>query len=204
MAHLYYIHDPMCSWCYAFSETWLLLQNNLSSEVDVVHLLGGLAPDTTAPMPLTVQQNIQQAWRRIEQTIPHIRFNWEFWSRNQPIRSTYPACRAVIAATRQNQEAGLRMIRAIQDRYYQKAKNPALLEVLVECAEAIGLDTNTFKIDLESIDVENELQRQIQLSRSMDVYSYPSLRLVHRESIYSIAIDYRNYRSMLDEINNYL
>lgn len=204
MAHLYYIHDPMCSWCYAFSETWLLLQNNLSSEVDVVHLLGGLAPDTMAPMPLTVQQNIQQAWRRIEQTIPHIRFNWEFWSRNQPIRSTYPACRAVIAATRQNQETGLRMIRAIQDRYYQKAKNPALLEVLVECAEAIGLDTNTFKIDLESIDVENELQRQIQLSRSMDVYSYPSLRLVHRESIYSIAIDYRNYRSMLDEINNYL
>ena len=204
MAHLYYIHDPMCSWCYAFSEAWLLLQNNLSSEVDVVHLLGGLAPDTTAPMPLTVQQNIQQAWRRIEQTIPHIRFNWEFWSRNQPIRSTYPACRAVIAATRQNQEAGLRMIRAIQDRYYQKAKNPALLEVLVECAEAIGLDANTFKVDLESTDVENELQRQIQLSRSMDVYSYPSLRLVHRESIYSIAIDYRNCRSMLDEINNYL
>ena len=204
MAHLYYIHDPMCSWCYAFSETWLLLQNNLSSEVDVVHLLGGLAPDTTVPMPLTVQQNIQQAWRRIEQTIPHIRFNWEFWSRNQPIRSTYPACRAVIAATRQNQEAGLRMIRAIQDGYYQKAKNPALLEVLVECAEAIGLDANTFKVDLESTDVENELQRQIQLSRSMDVYSYPSLRLVHRESIYSIAIDYRNYRSMLDEINNYL
>lgn len=204
MAHLYYIHDPMCSWCYAFSETWLLLQNNLSSEVDVVHLLGGLAPDTTVPMPLTVQQNIQQAWRRIEQTIPHIRFNWEFWSRNQPIRSTYPACRAVIAATRQNQEAGLRMIRAIQDGYYQKAKNPALLEVLVECAEAIGLDTNTFKVDLKSTDVENELQRQIQLSRSMDVYSYPSLRLVHRESIYSIAIDYRNYRSMLEEINNYL
>ena len=204
MAHLYYIHDPMCSWCYAFSETWLLLQNNLSSEVDVVHLLGGLAPDTMAPMPLTVQQNIQQAWKRIEQTVPGIQFNWEFWSRNQPIRSTYPACRAVIAATRQNQEAGLRMIRAVQDGYYQKAKNPALLEVLVECAEAIGLDTNTFKIDLESIDVENELQRQIQLSRSMDVYSYPSLRLVHRESIYSIAIDYRNYRSMLDEINNYL
>ncbi|MGZ0018678.1 DsbA family protein [Nitrosomonas sp. wSCUT-2] len=204
MAHLYYIHDPMCSWCYAFSEAWLLFQNNLSSEVDIVHLLGGLAPDTTAPMPLTVQQNIQQAWQRIEQTIPGIRFNWEFWTRNQPIRSTYPACRAVIAATRQNQETGLRMIRAIQDGYYQKAKNPALLEVLVECAEAIGLDTNTFKVDLESIDVENELQRQIQLSRSMDVYSYPSLRLVHRETIYPIAIDYRNYRSMLDEINNYL
>ena len=204
MAHLYYIHDPMCSWCYAFSDVWLQLQNNLPGEVKVAYLLGGLAPDTTAPMPLTVQQNIQQAWQRIEQTVPGIQFNWEFWSRNQPIRSTYPACRAVIAATRQNQEAGLRMIRAIQDGYYQKAKNPALLEVLVECAEAIGLDANTFKVDLESTDVENELQRQIQLSRSMDVYSYPSLRLAQRERINAIAIDYRNYRSMLDEINSYL
>ena len=204
MTRLYYIHDPMCSWCYAFSETWSLLQNNLSGEVKVVYLLGGLAPDTTASMPLTVQQSIQQAWQRIEQTIPGIRFNWEFWSRNQPIRSTYPACRAVIAAKRQSADADLKMIRAIQDAYYQKAKNPALLEILVECAEVIGLDADTFKADLVSTDVENELQRQIQLSRSMGVDSYPSLRLMRSEAIYPIAIDYRNFRTMLDEINIHL
>jgi len=204
MTRLYYIHDPMCSWCYAFSEAWSLLQNNLSGEVEVVYLLGGLAPDTTAPMPLTVQQSIQQAWQRIERTIPGIRFNWEFWSRNRPIRSTYPACRAVIAAKRQSVDADLKMIRAIQDAYYQKAKNPALLEILVECAEVIGLDANTFKADLVSTDVENELQLQIQLSRSMGVDSYPSLRLMRSEAIYPIAIDYRNFRTMLDEINIHL
>ena len=96
------------------------------------------------------------------------------------------------------------MIRAIQDAYYQKAKNPALLEILVECAEVIGLDANTFKADLVSTDVENELQRQIQLSRSMGVDSYPSLRLMRSEAIYPIAIDYRNFRTMLDEINIHL
>ncbi|MBX3618062.1 DsbA family protein [Nitrosomonas sp.] len=204
MTNLYYIHDPMCSWCYAFREAWSLLQKNLSSDIGVIYLLGGLASDTVAPMPLTLQQSIQQAWQKIEQTVPGIQFNWEFWSRNIPIRSTYPACRAVIAAGKQYQGAELTMIQAIQAGYYQQAKNPALQEVLEECADEIGLDTNIFKADLMSADVENELQRQIQLSRNMNVYSYPSLRLVHKEAIYTISIDYVNFRTMLNEIDRLL
>lgn len=204
MTNLYYIHDPMCSWCYAFSETWSLLQRNLPSEVSVIYLLGGLAPDAAAPMPLTLQRSIQQAWQKIELTVPGIRFNWEFWSRNIPIRSTYPSCRAVIAAGKQYQEAELKMIQAIQDGYYQKAKNPALPEILEECANQIGLDVNIFKADLISANVEHELQRQIQLSRNMNVHSYPSLRLMHKAAIHTISIDYVNYRTMLDEINSFL
>ncbi|MEQ1815288.1 MAG: DsbA family protein [Nitrosomonas sp.] len=190
----------MCSWCYAFSQSWTALQQDLPRDMEIVYLVGGLAPDTTEPMPLATQKMVQQAWQRIEQTVPGVHFNWDFWSRNTPIRATYPACRAVLAAKKQRTEAEPEMIRAIQTAYYQQAKNPSLPETLQACAREIGLNEEVFIEDLRSPAIESELQHQIQLARSMDVYSYPSLRLVHNNTAFSVAIDYLDHRTMLNEI----
>ncbi len=202
MSYLFYIHDPMCSWCYAFSQSWDALQQELSANIQVVYLLGGLAPDSMEPMPLATQKMVQQAWRRIEQTVSGVQFNWDFWSQNTPIRSTYPACRAVLAAKKQRAEAEPEMIRAIQIAYYQQAKNPSLPETLQACASEIGLDEAIFVEDLRSPAIESELQHQMQRARSLDGYSYPSLRLVHNNTVYPIAIDYLDHRTMLDEIKS--
>jgi putative protein-disulfide isomerase len=199
-SRIFYIHDPMCSWCYAFSQSWAALQQDLPRNIEIVYLVGGLAPDTTEPMPPATQKMVQQAWQRIEQTAPGVRFNWDFWLRNTPIRSTYPACRAVLAAKKQRAEAEPEMIRAIQIAYYQQAKNPSLPETLQACAHAIGLDAEIFGEDLKSEAIENELQRQMQQARSMDGYSYPSLRLVHNDTVFPVAIDYWDHRTMLGEI----
>ena len=200
MTRLFYVHDPMCSWCYAFNQSWTALQQDLSRDIEIVYLVGGLAPDTTEPMPLATQKMVQQAWQRIEQTVPGVHFNWDFWSRNTPIRASYPACRAVLAAKKQRADAEVEMIRAIQIAYYQQAKNPSLPKTLQACALEIGLDSETFIEDLRNPAIESELQHQIQLARSMDVYSYPSLRLVHNNTVFPIAIDYLDYRIMLGEI----
>ena len=191
----------MCSWCYAFSQSWIALQRNLPDMIAPIYLVGGLAPDTMEPMPIETQQMVKQAWQRIEQTVPGVCFNWEFWSRNIPIRSTYPACRAVLAAKKQHSEAESEMIRAIQMAYYQQAKNPALTETLQQCAKTIGLHEETFAKDLISEEIEQQLQQQMQLARWMKVSSYPSLCLEYSDALFPIAIDYLNYQSMLNAIN---
>ncbi len=48
---LFYIHDPMCSWCWGFSHTWNKVKNSLPSEINVQYILGGLAPDSSEVMP---------------------------------------------------------------------------------------------------------------------------------------------------------
>lgn len=197
---LYYIHDPMCSWCYAFNASWKALQSALPADVQVIHLLGGLAPDTTEPMPITTQKMIQQAWRQIEKTVPAVRFNYEFWVKNTPLRSTYPACRAVLAARKQGVEYEKKMIEAIQVAYYQNAKNPSLAVVLQQCAGKIGLDVNVFTKDLDSSNIEAELQQEIHLAREMGIRSYPSLYLQQGNELFSIGVDYLDHRVMLDEI----
>ena len=93
---LYYVHDPMCSWCWGFRPTWQKIQEGLSDDVEVRYLLGGLAPDSQEPMPKSMQLDIASYWGKIQQHISGTEFNFDFWEKCKPRRSTYPACRAVL------------------------------------------------------------------------------------------------------------
>jgi putative protein-disulfide isomerase len=197
---LYYIHDPMCSWCYAFDSSLTALQNELPDFIRIKKIAGGLAPDTTNPMPVELQQKIQQTWRRIEQTVPNMKFNYDFWMINTPVRSTYPACRAVLAARQQGADFEDKMIGAIQTAYYQMAKNPSLQSTLLECALDVGLDADRFTNDLTSDEIEEELQNEIRIARKLGVITYPSLLLEHNGRLFPVDVDYIDHETMIREI----
>jgi len=201
---LFYVHDPMCSWCYAFDFSLTALQKELPDFIRIKKIIGGLAPDTTQPMPVELQQNIQQTWRRIEQTVPNILFNYDFWIINIPIRSTYPACRAILAARQQGTDFEDKMIGAIQTAYYQKAKNPSLQSTLLQCALEVGLAVDKFANDLASDEIEEELQNEIGTARSLSVISYPSLLLEHGSRLFPVSVDYLDHETMIREIASIL
>ena len=122
MSELIYVHDPMCSWCWGLRPVFQRLIDQLPSQIRVSYLLGGLAADSDAPMAEEMQHQLQDTWHRIQQRIPNTEFNYDFWTRCQPRRSTYPACRAVIAARRIDVELEKSMVLAIQRAYYLQAK----------------------------------------------------------------------------------
>lgn len=57
---LFYIHDPMCSWCYAFEKRLSALRQELPESIQVTNLVGGLAPDTTEAMSESLQQKFNK------------------------------------------------------------------------------------------------------------------------------------------------
>lgn len=198
---LYYIYDPMCSWCYAFEQSLGILQQQLTPDLDFKAILGGLAADTQTPMPLATQGMIQQAWQQIENTVPNVQFNFDFWTKNTPLRSTYPACRAILAAENQAAELAEPMRQLIQRAYYQDAKNPSLNDTLIACAAQLALNIDQFKKDLLSLAIDIKLSEQRHFSRLLGVSSYPSLRLVLKSEIYTIPIDYHEVGATLKQIN---
>lgn len=198
---LYYVHDPMCSWCWGFQSVWSSLQKKLDAAVQVRYLLGGLAKDTNEPMPQDMQVNMRDNWRSIENTIPGVKFNFDFWQDCLPRRSTYIACRAVIAARQQHVSNESRMIKSIQQAYYQHALNPSDAPVLVDLASLLELDIERFCIDLESIETQAVLAEEIDLSRQLGVSSFPGLVLLKGNATMPIYIEYTNVNHMLDQID---
>jgi putative protein-disulfide isomerase len=199
-ARLYFVHDPMCSWCWAFRPTMARLAAQLPPRATLVRLLGGLAADSEEPMPAELRSYLQETWRRIQVRVPGTRFNFEFWNRCTPRRSTWPACRAVIAARRLDPAAEDRVIAAIQQAYYLEARNPSERTVLAELAKETGLDPQAFGALLEDPATAAALQSEIARGRAMGADSFPSLRLELGQATYPIDIDYNDSAPMLRAI----
>lgn len=197
---LYYIHDPMCSWCWGFQKTWIALQQSLPKAIQIRYVLGGLAADSDEPMSIDMRHYIQSQWRKIQQRIPGVEFNQDFWHLCQPRRSTYPACRAVIAAKHQNPALEVPMIQAIQQAYYLQAKNPSEDTTLVDLAKTLNLNIEQFSQDLNASQTQQQLEDDRQLAIDLGVNSFPSLVFEREQGRKIIAIDYNDPQSMLAQI----
>jgi putative protein-disulfide isomerase len=163
--------------------------------------MGGLAPDSDQPMPQVMQEQLQNTWRRIQQRLPETRFNFAFWTDNQPRRSTYPACRAVIAARELDPKQESAMILGIQQAYYLKAQNPSDDATLIRIAEELGLDGGRFGSLLNAPETQASLEAEIRQTRAMGASSFPSLVLQQGETSYwPVPVDYTDAGNMLDTI----
>lgn len=197
---LYYVHDPMCSWCWAFRPTWRKIRRALPKDIFICNVLGGLAPDTPQPMPLELQRKIQGIWKTIQKQLPDTEFNFDFWAKCQPRRSTYPACRAVIAAAKQGDSFEEAMILQIQRAYYLQARNPSDDHTLVELAVELGLEERRFAADLNSTATQEELLRQIQFAQKIGAQGFPSLIFQQGEQYYPVSFSYHGPALALKEI----
>jgi len=197
MPQLYYFHDPMCSWCWGYRPVSDKLFSNLPAEIYLVRVLGGLAPDSNEAMPEELLRAIPGYWRKIEKLLG-TEFNFDFWINCQPRRSTYPACRAVIAASNQGLE--VEMIDAIQRAYYLRAKNPSNYKTHITLAAELNLDQAQFASDLQSENTEVELQRQVAFTRASGARGFPSLALKDDQQMTHINVNYQDYQTTLNEI----
>jgi len=203
-ASLIYVHDPMCSWCFGFSKTFKTLMDELPANIKVIRLLGGLATDSNEPMPQTTRNMVRQNWQRIEQAIPGVLFNYDFWDNCEPRRATYPACRAVIAARQQGDTFDELMTFKIHQAYYQQARNPSDDSTLIELAVEIGLDQKIFSDDLATEKTQQTLLDEINRTRSLGVNGFPSLMMECNGHSELIQTNYNQAEPMLRQIKAFI
>jgi len=199
MAILYYVIDPMCSWCYGLSPVWQKLLKNLPEDLNVVYVQGGLASHSQELMSQDMQIMLENTWKQIHEKVG-IEFNFDFWKNCKPRRSTYLSCQAAIAARLQDKE--YEMISAIQEQYYLNAKNPSNRDTLEMAAKNINLDIEKFNEDLESQKVIDIFGNDLKLRDRLHVNSFPSLVLKYKNNYFPIQLDFKNEEMMLAQIED--
>ncbi len=190
MKRLYYCHDPMCSWCWAFRPALCALRAQLPTDIAFIPCLGGLAADSDEPMSNAMREYLKNTWRRIQRSVPGTEFNFDFWHRCTPRRSTWPACRAVIAAG--HFDLGEEMTARIQRAYYLEARDPSDETTLIALAAELDIPCEAFTARLEHAETHAELARQIAHCGELGVEGLPSLVLDLDGSRWPIPVDYRD------------
>jgi putative protein-disulfide isomerase len=187
----------MCSWCWGLKPVWEEMKARLQDEVNIVYVVGGLAPETQEPMDAEMQDYLQQSWRKITD-LTGVEFNHDFWRLNTPKRSTYPACKAVLVARKYGMEQ--QMYAAIQRLYYQQAGNPSEYENLYCLAEDLGLDRQEFIEQIHSDSIAKLLQQEILLAEQLGARGFPSLVLFKDQTAYFIDHSYIDVEENLRKI----
>lgn len=191
----------MCSWCWGFKPVWDEVKARLKDEINIVYVVGGLAPETEEPMDVEMQTYLQNSWRKIT-GLTGVEFNHDFWTLNTPKRSTYPACKAVLVARKYGLEQ--QMYTAIQRLYYQQAGNPSDYENLYRLAEELGLERQQFIDEIHSDEIAALLQHEIMLTEQLGAQGFPSLVLVKNETPHFIDHSYTDVEENLRKIRSVL
>ncbi len=200
---LYYAHDPMCSFCWAYRPVWGQVQTELAQlypDMRIRYLLGGLARDCDQAMDEGTRAKVRSAWKYIENNIPGTRFNHDFWEDQTPRRSTYPSCRAVTAVKMMDKALEDKMILAIQQAYYLNAKNPSDDDTLIHCAVSIGLDEAEFRRHYLSDACKQAFDEELAFTRSIGISSFPSLVMARGSSRFNVPIEYNDAGKQLDSL----
>lgn len=197
---LFYVYDPMCSWCWGYRPTWLTLKKIIQEQlpdVEVSYLLGGLARDSDIMMAHEMQRFLAQTWHKIANQLG-TQFNFDFWKICKPRRSTYPACRACLIAREFDLEQQMNF--AIQQAYYLQAKNPSDDSTLIALAEKLGINGADFRSKLLASTTQQQLINEIELAHSLPIQGFPSLVIAVNSKFHPIAIDYQHWENTFQEI----
>jgi putative protein-disulfide isomerase len=200
---LLYISDPMCSWCYGFNKTLVKVREAIADKMDFEYVLSGLAPDSDEAMTSDTKDYIQGQWKAVEKKTG-VKFNWDFWDQCEPRRSTYPACRAVLATKVLDETKIDAMFAAIQDAYYQNTQNPSNLDVLTKVAESIGLKKDAFEKSIQSPEVEALLQEDLTLHAKLGKLPFPSLVIRQDKMLKVISEGFVRHKKIIAKLEAFL
>ncbi len=196
---VFYITDPMCAWCWAFSAPWSALKASLRNHegINTRLIMGGLAPDSDEPMDDQMKSTMRESWERIH-VMSGARFNMNYWDQNVPRRSTYPACRAVLAAGIQRENGGIAMFEAIQQAHYLDAQNTADDKVLAEVATSVDLNADQLIADMQSEPVHARLTSDFMIRDQFKVTGFPSVVVTTQAHAWTLSAGYTDEATLLN------
>jgi predicted DsbA family dithiol-disulfide isomerase len=136
--------DPACPWSWAAEPALRRLMWEFDGELEFAWVMGGLAGSyERADLFEIVSIWLEDAAAGGMPCDPRI------WKEN-PLESTYPACRAAKAAAEQGAEAAYRYLRTLREGIMCERRQLDDPDALVDAAGRAGIDRDRFEADLGS------------------------------------------------------
>lgn len=175
-ADVLYATDPICSHCWAMEPAWRRFLYLYGEHVEATHLYGGLLPGWEGFMdsggirkPSDIPPHWEEVVERYGQPIdPSVWYT-------DPLASSYPASEAVHAVRSIEPEREEDYLRRIRQAVFLEARNIARTEVLVACAEEIGVDEERFEAAFHDPASGEAFAADREAMRARGLRGFPSL-----------------------------
>lgn len=200
---LWYVADPMCSWCWGFSPVITSIKEKYKDKINISLLLGGLRPGTTAPISSDSRDEIFHHWREV-----HKRTNQPFmFDGALPegfVYDTEPPSRAVLAVSEIKPEQTFDFFHALQEAFYANNQDITKEDVLINIATQFDVEPDDFKKHFQSDEIKNRTQAHFQSARQAGIQGFPTCVLQNKNEHKLLSNGYRELAALESEINAWL
>ncbi|HOV92353.1 MAG TPA: DsbA family protein [Candidatus Kapabacteria bacterium] len=190
-----FFHDVLCAWCFAFSPRMRKLHKE-HPEIEIVQRSFALAPskESLSRMfgnPEQAKKEIIGHWRLANQNDDEHRINADLME-TKPFDYPYSmpglmACKS--AEFQRGTEGHWDYFDRVQKAHLVDCEDINDPEVLIKCAEDIGLDMERFKKDFQSDTAKHAVIQDIELARHYGINGVPSI-VIDGTKMQSGAISY--------------
>lgn len=202
---IYVFIDPLCPQCWGMEPVLKKLQMEYGPIISIKHVLTGKLVTPSFQKELQAPSQLADVWEKTASRTG-MSCDGDLWLTNAiPSTMPYNASLAIKAAELQGKKNGIKFLRKLREYLFLKKKNISEIEILVECAEASGIDPQEFLQDINSEAAAKAFQCDLKITQEMDVQEIPSL-VIFNEKIEDEGIKisgiypYEVYISILSEI----
>ncbi len=183
---LWYLADPMCSWCWGFAPVIEAIRQNYRDHLNVELVLGGLRPGTKMPMGSVQREEILHHWQAVQHRTGQP-FRFEGAMPEGFIYDTEPASRAVVTISTINPETIFPFFKAIQSAFYVEQADVTKPDVLALLAVSVGVDAQHFLQIFESDAAKNQTLAHFHKARQWGIHAFPTV-IVQNVTGYSLLV----------------
>ena len=182
--------DPVCTWCWGSEPVLRKLETRFGEQVNINYIMGGLVQDITSFYdsnndiggdPERSNINIAKHWvdASARHGMPVKSDGFKLFSREHP--STYPQNIAYKAAQMQNQALAHKFLRRIREASAAEAKQTNKIEILLELASEVGLDTVRLLDDLTHGSAQKAFEQDLAATAKYGARGFPSFLLKYEQ-----------------------
>lgn len=200
---LWYVADPMCSWCWGFAPVIERIKAEYGERMKIALLLGGLRPGTTAPVTAAFRAEILHHWRDVQQRSGQP-FAFEGALPDGFVYDTEPAARAVVTVGALAPDATFACFKAVQSAFYAGGRDVTRAEVLAGLAEPFGIERARFLDRFESDEMRQRTVMHFRRSRELGVQGFPTAILQNAAGYALLTSGWRPFEELAPQIDEWL
>lgn len=198
-----YVGDPMCSWCYGFTDVLRGIRERCSDRVGTRLVMGGLHADGTHVVTERYRDFLREHWREIGMRTGQP-FDLSILDRTGWIYDTEKACRAVVVVRELGRGLEWEYFAAVQRGFYRDNHDPNDPESFARIAQTFGVERSIFLDAYQAAPSRQRTQDDFRWARSVGVDGFPTVLLRDDRGLAGLTLGYQPLQQLLPSLEAWL
>lgn len=196
-----YIYDPMCGWCYGFSNVIDLIKTKYSTYFNFEIYSGGMIIGNSVKPAYEMSSYILNAYKRVEY-MTGVKFGEKYldiFKEGSYILNSETACIALTAIKEIKPELAFEFAKEIQYAHFFEGQSLNAFITFENIANKLGVNLIDFNNIWTNKFVSNKTYEEFDFVKKLGVQGFPALLLFSKGQYYSIASGFTTF-NQLDNI----